>query len=69
VVAQDLCLEKFQTITAEDSMAVALRKLRNTQLEALPVVKSGESGTLIGIISRRDISNAYHDFLYSKGKP
>ena len=64
VVAQDLCLRKFSTITAEESLAVALRKLRSTQLEALPVVKSDDSHALIGILSRRDISNAYHDFLY-----
>ncbi|HWE02142.1 MAG TPA: chloride channel protein [Tepidisphaeraceae bacterium] len=64
VIAQDLCLEKFQTITPDESLAVALRKVRNTQLEALPVVKSEDSLTVIGILSRRDISNAYHDYLY-----
>ncbi|HZK80024.1 MAG TPA: chloride channel protein, partial [Humisphaera sp.] len=68
VIAQDLCTEKFQTITPEESMAVALRKVRNTQLEALPVVKSAETPTVIGIVSRRDISNAYHDFLYRAEK-
>jgi CIC family chloride channel protein len=64
VVAGDLCYGKFQTITPEESLAVALRKIRVTRLEALPVVKSKDSNTLVGILSRRDISNAYHDFLY-----
>jgi len=66
VIAQDLCYEKFQTITPEESLAVALRKVRNTRLEALPVVKSDDSRIPIGILSRRDIGNAYHDFLYRK---
>jgi len=68
VIAQDLCYQKFQTIQPEESLAVALRKVRNTRLEALPVVKSNDSNKLIGILSRRDISNGYHDFLYRDNK-
>jgi CIC family chloride channel protein len=68
VVAQDLCYGKFQTIAPEESLAVALRKVRNTRLEALPVTKSDGSHEMVGILSRRDISNAYHDFLYHSEK-
>lgn len=69
VVARDVCVEKFETITPEESLAVALRKVRNTQLEALPVVKSKDSNELLGILGRRDISNAYYDFLHESEKP
>jgi CIC family chloride channel protein len=64
VVAQDLCLESFQAVNPEESLAIAMRKMRNTSLEALPVVASSDSHALIGLLSRRDISNAYHDYLY-----
>jgi CIC family chloride channel protein len=64
VVAEDLCFREFRVTTPDESLASALRKLRKTRLEALPVVENGNSRELQGIISRRDISNAYHDYLY-----
>lgn len=64
IVAEDVCFEKFRVVTPDESLAVALRKMRNTRLEALPVVQSAQSHKLLGLISRRNISNAYHDYLY-----
>ena len=64
VVAEDLCFREYRVTTPDESLAAALRKLRKTKLEAIPVVTSDGSNVLRGIISRRDISNAYHDFLY-----
>jgi CIC family chloride channel protein len=64
VVAGDLCFRDFLVTTPDETLAGALRKLRKTRLEAIPVVESDNSHLLRGIISRRDISNAYHDHLY-----
>lgn len=64
VIAQDLCFESFSIVTPEESLATALRKMRNTRLEALPVVASTGSRQAVGLVSRRDIGNAYHDYLY-----
>jgi CIC family chloride channel protein len=69
VVAEDLCFRGFTVITPGETLSAALRKLRKTKLEAIPVVESGNSQVLRGIISRRDISNAYHDYLYREGRP
>ncbi len=66
VVAEDLCVRDFRVTTPEESLASAMRKLRKTRLEAIPVVESADSQLLVGTISRRDISNAYHDFLANR---
>lgn len=62
VVAEDLCLTSFRVVYPSESLATALRKLRNSSHEALPV-ESEETHALIGILSRGDITNAYHDYL------
>jgi CIC family chloride channel protein len=64
VVADDLCAKDSRVTTPDESLAKALRKLRNTRLEAIPVIASDQSHEMLGILSRRDISNAYHDYLY-----
>ena len=64
VVAEDLCGAGWRVLHAGDSLATALRTLRGTLIEALPVVGDNGSGPLVGVLSRRDISNAYHDYLY-----
>ncbi len=64
VVAEDLCFRDFRVITPEETLAVALQKLRKTRLEAIPIVASNDTHLLWGIISRGDIGNAYHDYLY-----
>jgi CIC family chloride channel protein len=69
VVAEDLCLATFRVVTPDESLATALRKMRNTTLEALPVVSESEPHRLMGLISRRDIANAYHDYLYRTSPP
>jgi CIC family chloride channel protein len=68
VVAEDLCFREFRVTSPDESLASALRKLRKTRLEAIPVVENGNSRGLQGIISRRDISNAYHDYLYRESR-
>jgi CIC family chloride channel protein len=64
VVAEDLCGPGCRVLHAGDSLATALRKLRGTLVEALPVLSSNGAEPLVGVLSRRDISNAYHDYLY-----
>jgi CIC family chloride channel protein len=69
VVAEDLCLDTFRVVTPDESLAAALRKLRNTTLEALPVVSESTPHRLAGLVGRRDIGNAYHDYLYRTSPP
>lgn len=67
IVAEDLCFKDFRVTTPDESLAAALRKLRKTKLEAIPVVETENSRALRGIISRQSISNAYHDYVYPEG--
>ncbi|HVX86140.1 MAG TPA: chloride channel protein [Phycisphaerae bacterium] len=69
IVAEDLCFREFRVVTPSETLAGVLRKLRTTRLEALPVVEAERSPKLWGVISRRDISNAYHDQLYQQSHP
>ncbi len=64
VVAEDVCFRDFRVATPDETLATALQKLRKTRLEAIPVVVSNDDASLWGIVGRRDIGNAYHDYLY-----
>ena len=59
VIAADLEDTEIQTVTPDDSLLEASRRLGVRDLEYIPVVESAESGRLLGLLSRADILEAY----------
>ena len=55
VIARDIMLEKFPTITPEKSLAEALEQFSLYDNERLPVIESQNGQRLIGSISKRDL--------------
>ncbi|HWE95331.1 MAG TPA: chloride channel protein [Tepidisphaeraceae bacterium] len=64
LVASDLQAPAFRVLTPEEDLASALRKIHATGLPELPVVESANSHKLLGMLGRRDIIGAYHDYAY-----
>lgn len=65
VLAEDLSTTRFEIIHADETLASALKKLRSTPLEGLPVLPP-EGGPVTGILDRRDIGNAYYDYVHQE---
>lgn len=61
VVAQDLLAPKMTVVTLEEDVSSALRKLRTTMREELPVVAAQDSQKVVGVLSRHHVLAAYHD--------
>jgi CIC family chloride channel protein len=66
LVANDLRAMEFRTVTPQEDLAAALRKLNATGLDELPVVQDDDSRHVIAMLSRRDIMAAYHRRMYEK---
>ena len=56
VVAKDIANEAVLTLTPEDNLLDALRKMNMAEMDELPVESEGR---LVGIVSRKDIMKAY----------
>jgi CIC family chloride channel protein len=64
LVANDLRSVDYRTVTPDEDLAAALRKLNATGLDELPVVAENDGGRVSGMLSRRDIMAAYHRRMY-----
>lgn len=60
-VARDLCRLNPPTARADESLESALVRMTTERAEHLPVVADDDPSRLIGILSRRDIMEAYRD--------
>ncbi|MFN7132820.1 MAG: chloride channel protein, partial [Myxococcales bacterium] len=58
-VARDLCHENPPTVRASETLEAALVRMASKRAEHLPVVAEDEPDRLVGILSRRDIMDAY----------
>jgi CIC family chloride channel protein len=61
VIAKDVAMEKVITVTPEDSLNAALKKMTKAEIRELPVVGEEDSGQLISMISRKDILRTYNN--------
>lgn len=60
VVVKELATQDVITVTEEESLDSALRKIGTRNIEQLPVVARDNDRKLLGIISRRDVISAYN---------
>jgi len=59
VVADDLATRPVSTVTVEDDLHTALRRMTELNIDEIPVVDPAEPDRLVGLLSRRSLTNSY----------
>ncbi|MDH3974977.1 MAG: chloride channel protein [Deltaproteobacteria bacterium] len=60
IVVKELATENVITITAEENLDDAFKKIGTKNIEQLPVVSKNNPKKIVGMLSRRDIISAYN---------
>lgn len=60
VVVKELAIKNVITVTTDENLDDALKKIGNRNIEQLPVVSKENPRKIVGILSRRDIISAYN---------
>jgi len=60
LVARDIAVTGVTAVTMDDSLNTALKLMADMDVRELPVVSEEDRGKIISMISRRDITRAYH---------
>ncbi len=66
IVVKELATLDVITVTADDNLDSAMKKIGYRNIEQLPVVQHDNGHKLVGIISRRDMVSAYNKELMSR---
>jgi CIC family chloride channel protein len=61
IVAKDLATVDVLTVTPEDNLNTALKKMTQAEIRELPVVSKGDPQKVLSMLSRKDIIRTYHD--------
>jgi CIC family chloride channel protein len=61
VVAKDLATVDVLTVTLEDNLNTALKKMTQAEIRELPVVSKDDSQKVLSMLSRKDVIRTYHD--------
>jgi CIC family chloride channel protein len=71
VIAKDIAVEEVLTVTLEDDLNTALKKMTAAEIRELPVVSREDSQKVISMLSRKDVIRTYHDQIegIKKGRP
>jgi len=69
VVADDLATRPVLTVTPEDTLHTALRRMTALNIDEIPVVQPDDSTDLIGLLSRRELTSAYTALIQSLRSP
>ncbi len=71
VVAKDIASENVLTITPEDTLHTALKKMTEFEIRELPVVSKEDPRRVISLLSRKDIIRTYYDEIerHKESKP
>ncbi len=69
LVAKDIAMEKVMTVTPEDSLKTALSFMATLDIRELPVVSKENPRKVVNILSRKDITRAYHDEMARLKRP
>ncbi|MDT8316605.1 MAG: chloride channel protein [bacterium] len=60
IVVKELATEKVITITSQENLDDAFKKIGSKNIEQLPVVSGDNPKKIVGMLSRRDIISAYN---------
>ncbi|HPR62831.1 MAG TPA: chloride channel protein [Thermoanaerobaculia bacterium] len=60
LVARDLGMDRFTSLSPDETLDAALRKFTATRAERLPVLDPERPGVMTGMVSRQDLLSAYH---------
>lgn len=66
VVARDIAASKVVTVSADDDLYNAMEKITAKDFSILPVVSPDDPSELLGILTRRDIMDAYNKAVIKK---
>lgn len=66
IVVKDISIPNVITITGNESLDEALKKIGLKNIEQLPVVDENNPRKIVGILSRRDIFSAYNKALINR---
>lgn len=66
IVVKDIAIPDVITITGDESLDEALKKIGLKNIEQLPVVDKNNPRKIVGILSRRDIFSAYNKALIDR---
>jgi CIC family chloride channel protein len=61
VIAKDMATEEVLTVTPEDTLNTALKKMAMAEIRELPVVSREDPRKLLSMLSRKDVIKTYHD--------
>jgi CIC family chloride channel protein len=69
VLADDLATKPVLTVSREDTLHTALRRMTELNIDEIPVVQPDDSTDLIGLLSRRELTSAYTALIQSLRSP
>jgi CIC family chloride channel protein len=69
VLADDLATRPVLSVTPEDTLHTALRRMTELNIDEIPVVQPDDSTRLIGTLSRRQLGSAYTAMIESLRMP
>ena len=69
VLADDLATRPVLSVTPEDTLHTALRRMTELNIDEIPVVEPDDSTRLIGLLSRRELTSAYTAMIQSLRSP
>jgi CIC family chloride channel protein len=61
VVAKDIATAEVLTVTPEDSLYTALKKMTSADIRELPVVSKEDPRKVISMVGRKDLIRTYHN--------
>ena len=69
LVAKDIAVTGVMAVTMEDSLNTALKLMAVVNVRELPVVSKEDPGRIISMVSRKDITRAYHKEMERMKRP
>jgi chloride channel protein, CIC family len=69
VLADDLAYRPVLSVTPDDNLHTALRRLTEPNIDEIPVVDQQNPTVLLGLLSRRDLTLAYTSLIDSLRSP
>ncbi|HBL22604.1 MAG TPA: hypothetical protein DDZ40_00615, partial [Deltaproteobacteria bacterium] len=61
LIARDIAVTGVMAVTMEDSLNTALKVMASVNVRELPVVSKEDSRKILTMVSRKDITRAYHE--------